>query len=178
MNDTSKRTLLYCCWLMYINLSIFFFAFYVKCVYTFGSTDWSLLSNSSLLLFNNNDDTFLFFSLVLCVSRLDSCDQYVMRNGVDDNEKDDDDDETIKHIKYDFFSFLLFCSSSSSCSIYCFYRFVNSEEASSTTYRSKKSLSIALLFYSVLFVWLTKPIVFVCVCVHDQILLHTFLLHT
>jgi hypothetical protein len=73
----------------------------------FGSIDWSLVG--SFLLFLITTTIHPSFSLSCCVSQLDSCDERVMRTGIDDNKRDQhDDDETIKDMKYDFFSFLFF----------------------------------------------------------------------
>jgi hypothetical protein len=83
---------------MCVNLSIFFLFF---SVYIFGSIDWSLVVVIFFCLITTTIHSSLFFTVWL-----DWCDERIIGTDVDD-------DETIKDMKYDFFSssfFLFFCS--------------------------------------------------------------------
>ncbi len=110
----------------------------------------------------------LFF-LSFALSLLDSCDERVMRTDVDDNKSNDqqngdDDDEIIKDMKYDFFSsFLCFFLVLFSFSIYCFGDLWIVKKLY-PLHPVTGSLSIAhsfFFFYRILFLLLTKPIVYV-----------------
>jgi len=115
-----------------------------------------------------------FFSLYrfFALSLLDSCDERVMRTDVDDNKSgdqqndDDDDDEIIKDMKYDFFSLFFFfptfffCCSLFFFPIYCFDNLWIVKKLY-PLHPVTGTLSIPLFLYRVLFLLLTKPIVYV-----------------